>query len=808
MNALRNALRLLRFLTKALVEPITRVFRGSKFTKESKQILGDSAVAVTTSSPDNSLRSGAGGTTSRPDHGLPVPLEVATQSLAVGLDPRTSPPTPNPSDHLTPSSAPIPPDPEPHPKAHSSSLSFVGQDLQPIVDAPSPTVPSDDTDVNGVPLPSMEVTDRVDNESNTEGTHKIHPVLLTGPELDSSSPSREDEVNEQAPIAREGSGNLGGVEPPKDTLSLDSSADRSTARGEESSGIEAIPGVEDHILGTNREALVDSTALQVLPNLKEVADPPRFPVSGDGPKSSIAVQDSHSAQESRHPSDGCDKSENAVNSDAGAPAVSKAPKAEEKTFSDVREAPSDLLIPHQYRPTNRGTPPAPRKPQTSTKHANLSQNRALPIAVRILFERGSFCRVSFLPRKTAGLPDEIRVSGSAESAELSALQEGWYQDVVVPDTGRLLREGIEWEGALGGGQRERWSLGGREIYVLAPHPDLSGFVSTARLVLGEDHVVLCTSGRLPEVGRSVALTGSPVPTVLTESSGTPDGWVALRGILPRKPIPHGAEAGDFLDALRPLAEANIVVRGGIRIDRQTWLAGYPPCIRLHGDAAAAGDVMIDGVLSTPDANGVYTAPGWDSTGSHEVWCSSGIRSYSIGEGAEAWPTWAAYSWSLGDLGSDAALMGSAICGGLVLPLHQKPQAFHSTVLPASNPVLLGSIPGQIYRCRIRSDVFAQFCVGFPPFDPVWALPESLRGADKSIHRILFIGNRRPVCVTLPRTPRPVRRGRRARNSVDDWCATVLNASRKHLPVEPPEPGLAELWVEYKVNANAIRKLRK
>jgi hypothetical protein len=123
----------------------------------------------------------------------------------------------------------------------------------------------------------------------------------------------------------------------------------------------------------------------------------------------------------------------------------------------------------------------------------------MPIEVRLVFEKAGFCRVSLLPRRASGMPVEFAATGSGNPPELLALQDEWYQDVVLPDIERILKEGIEWAGALPDGRSARLSLSGRELYVLARHEELNGFVSTPRLILGEEHVVICLAERIPEV---------------------------------------------------------------------------------------------------------------------------------------------------------------------------------------------------------------------------------------------------------------------------------------------------------------------
>jgi hypothetical protein len=408
------------------------------------------------------------------------------------------------------------------------------------------------------------------------------------------------------------------------------------------------------------------------------------------------------------------------------------------------------------------------------------------------------------------MPLEFQVTGSGNPAELLALQEGWYEDVFLPDIGRLLREGIEWAGAIAGVPTARFSLSGRELFVLAPHRELNGFVSTPRLILGEEHVVLCAEGRLSEVLNEIALTESPAPTVLNLDTGIPAGWVGLRGVFPHRPVAASPD-GDILDSLRPLANVEIALDGGIRIDRQTWLSGFPPTIRILGDTSSIGTITIDGRQATPTADSSYTAQGWDSIGEHTVWCTSSSRTYAIRAGAEEWASWDAYVWSLGEVSDDSAAQSrAAICGVLVRPTIVGRSDCHATVVAASNPVLIGARPGETAICTPRTDVRAAFCIGFPWFEPIWAIPADVLHCDKQSARVLLIGPPRPVIDEDKARPR---RGRATRtrdmgSAADPWCRAILDAGRKGLRTEPVGAEVAQLWREYKRYARALRKGRR
>jgi hypothetical protein len=431
----------------------------------------------------------------------------------------------------------------------------------------------------------------------------------------------------------------------------------------------------------------------------------------------------------------------------------------------------------------------------------------MPIEVRLVFEKARFCRVSLLPRRAAGMPVEFAVEGSGCPPALQALQDEWYQDVMLPDIGRLLSEGIEWAGALPGGAAGRLSLSGRGIFVLSRHGELNGFVSTPRLVLGEEHVVLCVAERLPDVRAAIALTESPEPTELNSDSGMPPGWVGLRGVCPKKPVAP-SPGGDIIDALRPLPDVEIALIGGIRIDRQTWLTGFPPTVELLGDASTLGVVTIDGQEATRSSEGGYVAPGWDSAGEHTVWCTSTSRTYAIRSGAELWEPWDAYAWSLGEPTASGTQSRPAICGVLVRPPRVARSDSRPTVVAASNPILIGARPGEIEVCKPRGDVRSGLCVGFPWFEPIWAIPADALHCDKRTARVLLIGP--PVVVGRGDEQSIVHGGRAARRRAltwgsHAWCSAVLAAGRKGLQTEPSRVEIADLWKDYKRYARALRR---
>lgn len=472
------------------------------------------------------------------------------------------------------------------------------------------------------------------------------------------------------------------------------------------------------------------------------------------------------------------------------------------TEPSVGEASKRAQSSRQYRPSLRT--PRQRVTPAAPKNEAAQSDRALPIEVRVVFETGGFCRVSLLPRRLATLPTQILTSNSGTEIELVALQEDWYQDLILPDTGTLLRHGINWESQLPNCRSVRWSLSGRELYVLAPHDSLSGFVSAPRLILTEQHVVLSVAERASKVLDAIQRTGSPKPEIIGFDSGIPLGWLGFRGVIPSTAVVP-SEDGNILDVLCPLPEAEIVLEGGVRIGRSAWLREYPPIIRLRGNDSAI-ELLIDGKEATLDGSGAYVRPGWDLPGEHTIWCISESRSYSICEGLEAWAPWDAYTWSLGDFTSEDQPNQSAICGVLVRPPRSAGIGSRTILLPRSNPILIGAHPGEIAFCRTRAGLRATVAIGFPAFSPVWALPADTLHCDKRDSRIVLLGN--PLSAPpelqsdqLLAATKHDRRERAERQRA--WCSMILDAGRKGLQTDPSTAPVSGLWKEYKRMAKRI-----
>jgi hypothetical protein len=380
------------------------------------------------------------------------------------------------------------------------------------------------------------------------------------------------------------------------------------------------------------------------------------------------------------------------------------------------------------------------------------------------------------------------------------MQDEWYQAVQPADICQVLARGAVWSSKANGNGTLRWSLSGRELFVLGPRDGLNGYVMAPRLLLGEVHVVLCTRRMVEAVRRAIADTGSPAPEELVWEAGATGGWVALGGVTPHRTIAPSAE-GDILDALRPDTSAALTLSGGIRLTRSAWLTGYPPAIRIRGDAATAGTVYLDGEPCTATENGAHIGPGWDTLGDHVVSCLAGTKSYQVVAGLETWQPWDAYVWSAGD-GNSQKEVRPAICGMLVRPPCEGRAAGRLFMAPPSNTLLLGAVPGQVYSCESRPDLRAWTCAGYPPFEPVWALPPEPLRCDKSVCRVLRVG------LLIPLVAETKQLTRKQDRLLYAWAGAVLEASRKGLGLEPADEATAALWKAYRQEARSIwRRLR-
>jgi hypothetical protein len=421
------------------------------------------------------------------------------------------------------------------------------------------------------------------------------------------------------------------------------------------------------------------------------------------------------------------------------------------------------------------------------------RQRSLPIEIRLRFDRGGFCSVGLIARRSPGQPDTLSVVVDSGVMDLHAMQDEWYQDVISDRIATLLQTGVVWR-REGDADGSRWSLSGRELYVLGNQPDVSGWISQPCLKLGRKHMVLCTERIRLAAEEVLRSAGVDCSLVLDVSHGCPEGWLIIRDVVPVHPVPPVTEA-DILNALRPLPELEMTLEGGIRLEYATWLEEYPPLVRVYGDPADVNEVLIDGRPAVRGEDGACRAPGWDARGTHNVWCKGVSRSYTISSFEATWEPWHAHTFPL----ATAPNRSLSICGPLVWETSANRTTRVPVIeVPETHSAIIGAIPGQCTFAMPTSRLPGSPYVASPSFEPVWALPPYPLHCTKGTDRILFLGEH-----VEPSRDLTTSRAKGDRSARESWARLILDASRKGLTTAPDTERVRTLWAQYKRVARQI-----
>lgn len=448
-----------------------------------------------------------------------------------------------------------------------------------------------------------------------------------------------------------------------------------------------------------------------------------------------------------------------------------------------------------YQPPVRTAESVRPRGRTSQGETVNSRHRALSMSVRIIFRHRNNWHVSLLPPRSAELGDDVEIKGPNGTEEWNACQDEWYGDIQPSNMHILIEKGAQWESCQTDGNEVRWVLAGREIYVLAPSTTISGYVSAPRLILSEDHLVLCTQRMKEAVRQALSEAGCLEATPVVSCSELLPGWILFQGVRPTVAIEHDDSAG-ILNILRPIYNIEILFQGGIRLGRSTWLKGYPPDIRIRGTSNTDIEVIIDGRSASADDNGKYKVSNWDEPGLHTVFCGGVSQSYELCDGLQEWEYFKAFEYQVG--GQNMIDVSSVmICGPIVKSIGEDCDV---VLTPATNTCLLGAVPGHIIISPHSPDVRTSEYLAVAEFPVAWTLPACPLRSNRSATSIRLV---RPLAVASGSGS--LRIGRQAKLR---WCYKILNASRKHLRVEPYNEVALQLWADYKQAARQLwRKLR-
>ncbi len=466
---------------------------------------------------------------------------------------------------------------------------------------------------------------------------------------------------------------------------------------------------------------------------------------------------------------------------------SDAPETLKSSLSETEPTPK-LPIYHPPKPPTAKHRTSDKPVQTPPSAPKVDAD--LRLRIQLVFGRGGTVRTpALVPDKREGMPDEIEVTGRQGESRLIELCDDYYEPVPLVDASNALRYGIHWRGR-GDAHRWCWVLSGRELYVLAPGDEcgLHGFVSTVRLRLNTRHVILATAGLCDQVLAALANVGCAIPEVNDDNTpGVPSGWFLFRDVTPTRAVAMREEE-DILNVLCPAHEIEPHFIGGIRLERNTWLVGFPPRIRFTGELGDNFPVMIDGEPARPATDGAFEAPGWDAEGEHRLWFAGRAETYTLRTMDEGWNHWNAY-----DFGT-----GVAICGVGIHRIHGT--HWHQARIPSTNLLLIGARPGEIFRYQARHDVHSETILALVPFAPVWALPIDPIHADKRSTRLVLLDSREPTY-----TAKHGSRGWNADRALREWVAAINDARRKQLALIDASEDAMALWRRYRAVAKGLWK---
>lgn len=434
--------------------------------------------------------------------------------------------------------------------------------------------------------------------------------------------------------------------------------------------------------------------------------------------------------------------------------------------------------PGRYRAPILGPGKAQRRKPPRSGATN--QHNVLEVRIRTVCDRHGFCRFQMVGRRPDGSPEELEARGGRRSVVLTEVADDWYEFGELNDLPGIMERGCRFSASYGEGEEAVWELRGRDLYVLGELHGLFGFVSTPRLSIGERQVVICRESRVTEVQAILAGAGCVGLRAYREDYGAPQGWVFFSPVVPCRSIPQ-VPGDDILNVIRPIPDVEVRLEGGLWLRDSCWMAGYAPRVRVAGEIPPGAEVTIDGEKATEREQGVYVADNSERVGSHIIWCSGKSAGYEICEWDVRWEEWKAEDFTRRILGAAVSLSSDA----------------RETLVnvPTSNPVLIGAIPGEVFRCDARA---GKQWSGVVPFPVCWALPEDALHCDRCVRRVLLVRPIPPV-----RANAAAHWNKSGRAIVLLWCQAIRDCQQKRLELMPADAASEDLWRKYKEEARGV-----
>jgi hypothetical protein len=434
--------------------------------------------------------------------------------------------------------------------------------------------------------------------------------------------------------------------------------------------------------------------------------------------------------------------------------------------------------PARYRAPVLG--PGNTQRRKSARSGAGNQEQVLELRVRAVSDRHGFCRFQIVGRQPAGGPADLEAQSGRRTIALSEVADDWYEIAGLTDLPVVMERGVRFSASADDGGETNWALRGRDLYVLAGLQGIFGFVSTTRLSIGEEQIVLCRESRALEVQTILAEAGCDGARGHGRDDGAPSGWVFFKPVNPSRSVQQ-VPGDDVLNLIRPIPDIEVKLEGGLWLRDSSWIAGFPPKIHIAGDLPLGTEVMIDGEAADEHEPRVYVTGGSDRPGSHAVWCAGKSASYEICEPDVCRDEWKEDGFSRRLNG--AAIVGAGNAHEIV------------TSVPTANPVLIGANPGEVFKCDKRP---GRQWTGLVPFAVSWALPEDALHCDRRLRRVLMVNQIAPVHSVVWRYRR-----KSASASILQWCHAIRDCQRKGLALSPADEARERLWREYKREARAV-----
>jgi len=463
--------------------------------------------------------------------------------------------------------------------------------------------------------------------------------------------------------------------------------------------------------------------------------------------------------------------------------IESAPVTEAVAVSELRLSSLDShpTLPPKYRAPTSNPPRVRTPPSQAGVGKSEAQTRSLEVRLHAQMARTGALRISLLFKRLPGTSEACAATLDGQPIHLEAHGDEWYEATDLQELKGFLVDGLVVVSRSTVESSTQWILSaGRPFYVLAPQQGLSGFVSTARLQLGRRHLIVCLADWTERVANVLAEACDQPVSPNVDVLGIPEGWNVFVPIVPKRALPS-SEGEDLLNLLKPLSDFDIVLDGGLRIQGNEWLVGFPPKINMAGERLNGQKVLIDKIVASCDAEGSYSVPEFDLPGIHQIWCNGRSLTYKIVESPTEWDKWDAHPKNIG-----------TICGALA-SARDGSQHQHQVSVPSSNPVLIGAKPGEIFVCSNRN---SHVWSGLTPFAPVWAVPSDPLHCRKATARVRLLNSLERKGPVQTKT----RLGRR-NSKVGAWCMAILDSRRKGLQTEPSD--CRALWDEYVVEARRL-----